>query len=56
MDSPERMNVSIAELDDYPPKIRVDLQPIDRTSAPVELKVAGLKKECSFHIVNECRF
>lgn len=56
VDSPERMNIAVAELDDYPPKIVFDLFPIDEKSPPAELKVMGLKEECSFMIANERKF
>ena len=54
MNSPERMNVAVSELDDYPPRIRMNLLPTGTTCPPVEFKVAGLKKERSFLIANEC--
>lgn len=47
------MNIAVSEFDDYPPRIFLDLSPSDETSAPAELKLMGLKKECSFIIANE---
>ncbi len=54
VDGPDRMNIKVSELSDYPPRIHVDLSPANETSAPAELEVMGLKDEFSFLIANEC--
>ena len=55
LDSPEHRHMELSELSDYPPRIHLDLSaPMDGVSAPAELRVQGVKGECSFLLANEC--
>jgi hypothetical protein len=61
VDSPERFNLDISQLTDYPPRIYLDLVPPDQASPPAvlnvegaELNVEGQRRQCSFTIPNEC--
>ena len=47
------MDIALKEFNDYPPRICITLSTANETSAPVELKVVGLK-DCSFTIAHEC--
>ena len=54
MDSPERLQLAVSELEDYPPRIVLNLSPTGQSPAPILLKVIGMKTECSFTISYEC--
>lgn len=54
VDCPERINIELSELSDYPPRIVVSLSPNKEISAPALLEVIGLKDECCFSVANDC--
>lgn len=55
INSPERMDIEMFELNDYPPRICADLSPPEERSAPANLKVVGLKDSspCDFNIYSD---
>ena len=54
VDSPLLMKTALSSMNDYPPRIRIQLTP-EQSEKPVStlLKVLGLSKDCSFEVTSD---